>query len=77
MIMRLTDGMIQDTEYGLIIDLRTDNLACATAITWASLFYLNGDQSLINEIVIEKIEKSQQELYTYVFGGKNDQQREI
>lgn len=64
--MRLIDGMIQETEYGLIIRLENANFASCTIVSWSALFFLNGDKDTINDIITDKIEDCQQRLSLYV-----------
>lgn len=64
--MRLSDGMIQETDCGLIIRLENANFASSTMISWSALFFLNGDNGTINDIITNKIEDCQQRLSLYV-----------
>lgn len=64
--MRLSDGMIQETEHGLIIRLQNANFASITIVSWSALFFLNGDKDTINDIITNKIEDCQQGLSLYV-----------
>lgn len=64
--MRLSDGMIQETEHGLIIRLENANFVSCTIVSWSALFFLNGDKGTINDIITNKIEDCQQRLSLYV-----------
>ena len=58
--MRLSDGMIRESEFGVAIELACDNFAAWTMVTWTAIFAL--DQKTINELFTEKIENCQQRL---------------
>lgn len=60
--MRLSDGAVYETEWGILIRQELGNFITASIVTWESIFFLNGDQRLINEIFIDKIEAGQQKL---------------
>ena len=60
--MRLSDGQIRESEFGIAIELASDCFASWTMVTWTYLFVFNGDQKAINEMVINKIEDCQQRL---------------
>lgn len=60
--MRLSDGQIRESEFGVAIELACDDFAAWTMVTWSHLFILNGDQNAINETLTEKIEDCQQRL---------------
>ena len=65
--MRLSDGVIHELDSGVYIRVENDTVASCTMVTWTSLFFLNGDKKLINEIFTRKISEMQYEvaLYTY------------
>ena len=65
--MRFSDGLVQETDFGVYIRIENDTLAFCTMVTWASLFFLNGDQKLINEIITNKINEMQFELALYTY----------
>lgn len=62
--MRLRDGIIYETEWGLMIRQEAGHFASCTMVTWSSLFFL-GDRELINEVITRKIEDNQQRLKLY------------
>lgn len=64
--MRLSDGIIHETEYGCIIRLENANFVSCTIVSWSALFFLNGDKGTINDIITNKIEDCQQRLSLYV-----------
>lgn len=63
---RHRDGIIHETERGLIIIIRQEagHFASCTMVTWSSLFFL-GDRELINKVITRKIEDNQQRLKLY------------
>ena len=62
--MRLSDGMIYETEYGFWIRQELGNYASCQVITWTSLFFL--DKNMINALITHKIEENQRKLNLYV-----------
>ena len=58
--MRLSDGQIRESEFGVAIELACDNFAAWTMVTWSVIFAL--DQKTINKLFTEKIENCQQSL---------------
>ena len=63
--MRLSDGVIQELDSGVYIRVENDTVASCTMVTWTSLFFLNGDKKLINEIFTRKISEMQMDLGYY------------
>ena len=61
--MRLSDGMVIETECGVFIELRTNRFVCGFITSWQ--FLAIGDNRLINEALIYKIEKAQEKLKLY------------
>lgn len=60
--MRLSDGQICESKFGVAIELVCGHFAAWQMVTWTYLFTFNGDQKAINEMVINKIEDCQQRL---------------
>lgn len=60
--MRLSDGQIRESEFGVAIELASDNFAVWHMVEWTYLFIFNRDKKAINEMVINIIEDCQQRL---------------
>ena len=52
--MRLSDGMIYETEYGFWIRQELGNYASCQVITWTSLFFLDKNNKIHGQSVTLK-----------------------
>lgn len=62
--MRLSDGFVQETMSGLVIETRTDKYACGVLFPWDYIFLANCENKL-NEMLTSRIEFAQKELKRY------------
>ena len=52
--MRLSDGLVYESEWGVIIRLESENIAFGQIVTWPFLMIANGDRDRVNKIFIKK-----------------------
>lgn len=60
--MRLSDGEIRESIFGLIISLKSDTYSENYFLSWDMLFLAANNSLLMNQIITAKIEDCQQRL---------------
>ena len=70
--MRLSDGLIYESEWGVIIRLESESIAFGQIVTWPFLMIANGDRDRVNKIFLKKIEQLQKKMRLYHPEETND-----
>lgn len=60
--MRLTDGLVYENEWGMVIRLEKNNFAINQIVSWVFCMTMNDSQEIINEVVTLKINRMEKEL---------------
>lgn len=67
--MRMSDGLVYPSEWGVILRLESENMAFGQIVTWQFLMLSNGDREKTNKVFLKKIEQLQKKMSLYTQGG--------
>lgn len=68
-MMRMSDGFIWATDYGVILRINNEKFAENTMIDWPLIMLLNHDQRKLTEVITGRIEAMESRLKFYCRGG--------